>query len=158
MGINELQLYFRRANMAPGPQRRMKLAALSSHISSIGINDLQLYFRRELQGLGGAHTWSLRKHSAIFIQPLHLGRHFESLDGAALRDLESEMELMVLYAGEVLYRQGEAGDFMCIVISGRVRVVAAGVNNAESPVDELGGGETVGEMRGSVRNRRRGEL
>jgi NTE family protein len=77
---------------------------------------------------------------------LHLGRHFESLDAAALRDLESELELMALYAGEVLYRQGEAGDFMCIVISGRLRVVATGVNNAEFPVDELGSGETVGEM------------
>lgn len=77
---------------------------------------------------------------------LHLGRHFETLDGAALRDLEAEMEPMALYAGEVLYRQGEAGDFMCIVISGRLRVVAAGVNNAEFPVDELGSGEIVGEM------------
>ncbi len=77
---------------------------------------------------------------------LHLGRHFEALDAAALRDLESEMELMALYAGEVLCRQGEAGDFMCIVISGRLRVVATGVNNEEFPVDELGSGETVGEM------------
>ena len=77
---------------------------------------------------------------------LHLSRHFESLDAAALRDLESELELMALYAGEVLYRQGEAGDFMCIVINGRLRVVAVGENNVQFPVDELGSGEIVGEM------------
>jgi CRP-like cAMP-binding protein len=77
---------------------------------------------------------------------LHLGRQFQSLDAAALRDLESELELMTLYAGEVLYRQGEPGDFMCLVISGRLRVVATGVNHTEFPVAELGSGETVGEM------------
>jgi len=70
---------------------------------------------------------------------------FRGLDQAFLDDLDSELELLTLHGGEIVFRQGEPGDYMCVIITGRVRVtVGAGGN--EHVVAELGAGETVGEM------------
>ena len=77
---------------------------------------------------------------------LHLSSLFASLAPEVLRDLESELETFMLYGGETLFRQGDAGDFLCIVISGRVRVVVRGPDGQENTVAELGSGELVGEM------------
>jgi lysophospholipid hydrolase len=71
---------------------------------------------------------------------------FEPDDSEVLRSLESELEMLTLYGGEVLFRQGDPGDFLCIVISGRVRVVLSAGQAQETVVKELGPGELVGEM------------
>ena len=77
---------------------------------------------------------------------LHLSNLFASLAPDVLRDLESEFETFMLYGGETLFRQDDPGDFLCVVISGRVRVVVRGADGRESTVTELGSGELVGEM------------
>lgn len=76
---------------------------------------------------------------------VHLTDIFRDLDPAFLDDLDSELELMTLHGGEVLFRQGEPGDYLCVIISGRVRVIA-GTDEYERVVAELGAGDTVGEM------------
>ena len=68
------------------------------------------------------------------------------LDVSALVELETALELVPLYSGEVVMREGEPGDDMFVVVSGRLRVVTTGPNGAEVIVAELGPGETVGEM------------
>jgi NTE family protein/lysophospholipid hydrolase len=77
---------------------------------------------------------------------LHLSNLFDTLDPNVVRDLESELEMFMLYGSEVLFREGEAGDYFCIVVNGRVRVTRARVRGEESRVAELGPGEIVGEM------------
>src|SRR5207247_7143721 len=59
--------------------------------------------------------------------------------------LESELEMFTLYGGEVLFSLGEPGDFLCLVINGRMRVVLTN-ERGEQTVAELGSGEIVGEM------------
>ncbi|MCC7177543.1 MAG: cyclic nucleotide-binding domain-containing protein [Acidobacteria bacterium] len=71
---------------------------------------------------------------------------FRHLEGAALVDLASELEPVALYGGERLFRQGDRGDDMYIVASGRLRVVSAATDGSETVLAELGIGETAGEM------------
>ncbi|MGA7414715.1 MAG: cyclic nucleotide-binding and patatin-like phospholipase domain-containing protein, partial [Bryobacteraceae bacterium] len=76
---------------------------------------------------------------------LHLSELFETLPREALRDLEAELEMFSLYGGELLFRRGDTGDFVCMVISGRLRVVAGG-DGRETSITEVGRGELVGDM------------
>jgi NTE family protein/lysophospholipid hydrolase len=71
---------------------------------------------------------------------------FGPMDPIALLDLESEFELVALYGGEVLFRQGDTADSLYFVISGRLRVVSVAADGSETLLAELGTGETVGEM------------
>lgn len=77
---------------------------------------------------------------------LHTHRTFGDLDPAVLDDLESSLEFVALYGGEVLMRQGERGDDMYIVLSGRLCVTVTQPDGSRQPIAELGAGETVGEM------------
>ena len=77
---------------------------------------------------------------------LHTHRTFGDLDPAVLEDLESSLEFVSLYGGEVLMRQGDPGEDMHIVLSGRLRVTATQPDGSQQPIAELGSGETVGEM------------
>lgn len=71
---------------------------------------------------------------------------FRSLDEGVLNDLEAELELIFAPGGETLFRQGEPGDSLYIVISGMVRVVVQRQDGEQRLVAECGDGETVGEM------------
>jgi predicted acylesterase/phospholipase RssA/CRP-like cAMP-binding protein len=77
---------------------------------------------------------------------LHLSDAFRDVDPAVLVDLESEFELVSLYGGEILLRQGDCTDSVYIVVNGRLRVTSIGREGVELPLAELGAGETVGEM------------
>ncbi len=77
---------------------------------------------------------------------LHMSDAFRDVDPAVLVDLESEFELVSLYGGEVLLRQGDCTDSVFIVVSGRLRVATTTAEGLEVPLAELGAGETVGEM------------
>jgi predicted acylesterase/phospholipase RssA/CRP-like cAMP-binding protein len=89
----------------------------------------------------------LRKARLAFA--LHLNDLFDKLDPPVLRDLESELQMVTLASGQVLFRQGEPGDSLIIVVNGRLRVIAAKPGEerpGEGYETELGSGETVGEM------------
>lgn len=77
---------------------------------------------------------------------LHLSNLFDTLDPDVVRDLESELDLFMLYGGEMLFREGDPGDYFCIVVNGRVRVTKTAVGGEVSRVAEIGPGEIVGEM------------
>jgi predicted acylesterase/phospholipase RssA/CRP-like cAMP-binding protein len=87
---------------------------------------------------------ALRRHRLWMA--LNTSDAFKHLDVSALEDLETGLELVQLYSGEVVMREGEPGHDMFVVVSGRLRVVTAGPKGAEVIVAELGAGETVGEM------------
>ena len=87
---------------------------------------------------------ALRRHRLWMA--LHVSDTFRHLDLPALVELESAFELVSLYSGEVVMREGEPGDDMFIVVSGRLRVATTGPNGAEEMLAELGVGETVGEL------------
>jgi NTE family protein len=86
----------------------------------------------------------LRKVRLAF--SLHLSNLFGDLDAEVVRDLEAELQMTTLRSGEILYRQGEPGDTLAVVVNGKLRVLARRESGEESAVAELGRGETVGEM------------
>ncbi|HYN10572.1 MAG TPA: cyclic nucleotide-binding and patatin-like phospholipase domain-containing protein [Vicinamibacterales bacterium] len=86
----------------------------------------------------------LHRHALRFA--LHRTTTFRDLDPQLLTDLESELETVSLYGGEVLLRAGDPGDSVYVVISGRLRVVRRASHDVETGLAELGPGETVGEM------------
>lgn len=77
---------------------------------------------------------------------LHRSKLFSALEAQARRDVESDLELITLRGGEVLFRQGDPGDALYLVIGGRLRVVVQQDAGGERVLAELGRGETVGEM------------
>lgn len=77
---------------------------------------------------------------------LHLGHLFAPFSPAVARDLEAELEMFTLYGGEVLFRAGEPGDYLCLIINGRMRVTVPDGQTRDRFIAELGPGEIVGEM------------
>lgn len=77
---------------------------------------------------------------------LHRSRLFGALDGAVLSDIQTNLELVTIRGGEVLFHQGDVGDALYLVTNGRLRVSARQHTGEERILAELGRGETVGEM------------
>lgn len=79
---------------------------------------------------------------------------FGSVDAEVLHDLEADLDLINLASGETLFRRGEAGDAMYLIIAGRLRVAVPLPNNTdnedgdaqEKVLAELHPGDTLGEM------------
>ena len=82
-----------------------------------------------------------RNHLLLLLPDL-----FGSMTEHALRVVEDALTWRLLKKGERLIQQGEQGDAMYIVLSGRLQVLVADKTGVESPVLEIGRGETVGEM------------
>lgn len=73
---------------------------------------------------------------------------FGPLEPAAQADLEAHLEWHELAGGDVLLRQGDAGDDVYIVVNGRLRVSVADAGSAggQRVVEEAGRGQAVGEV------------
>ena len=71
---------------------------------------------------------------------------FQSLSDEELAALDIQTIPVALMSGEVLFRQGDPGDSLYIVISGRLVVSHKSDDQTERIVAELGHGEIVGEM------------
>jgi predicted acylesterase/phospholipase RssA len=70
---------------------------------------------------------------------------FARLDELARIELADQLEPVHLTAGDVLFRQGDAGDGLYLVVSGRVRVSVA-TRGGERALADLGRGAMVGEI------------
>ncbi|HEU5103776.1 MAG TPA: cyclic nucleotide-binding and patatin-like phospholipase domain-containing protein [Roseiflexaceae bacterium] len=75
-----------------------------------------------------------------------LNNLFGPLDPAVLHGLQSELEWIHLFAGTPLFKQGDPGDSLYIVVSGRLRVAQANATGGERAINEIGRGECVGEF------------
>lgn len=75
-----------------------------------------------------------------------LSRLFGPLGEEELRTIEGRVEWLHLGSGEILFREGDPGDALCIVLCGRLRVVAGDNTTSEKVLGEVGQGECVGEM------------
>lgn len=71
---------------------------------------------------------------------------FGHMDEKILCLIESEMEWVRLEPGDCLFREGEAGDSLYIVVSGRLKAVAKDGEGRERTVGYILRGESVGEM------------
>lgn len=70
---------------------------------------------------------------------------FQDMDAGQLQEVAAALEERVYEAGETLIQQGETGDTLFIIESGRVQVTVTR-DGVEWPVAERGPGEYVGEI------------
>jgi predicted acylesterase/phospholipase RssA/CRP-like cAMP-binding protein len=77
---------------------------------------------------------------------VHDSAAFAGVEGSLLDEIAALLEPVSLYGGEILFRQGEAGDTVYLVVSGRLVVLVTQPDGEVRTVAELGGGEVVGEM------------
>lgn len=68
------------------------------------------------------------------------------LDKSTLSKLESRMEWLVIPGGEVLLKQGDSGDSMYILVSGRLSWTVRSEDEEILAEGELGKGDILGEM------------
>ncbi|MGB8882041.1 MAG: cyclic nucleotide-binding domain-containing protein, partial [Solirubrobacteraceae bacterium] len=74
---------------------------------------------------------------------------FAALDETTRLELAGQLEPVQVAAGEVIFRQGDAGQGLFLVVSGRLRVSVAGDIPGDGPermLYDLGRGAIVGEM------------
>jgi len=68
------------------------------------------------------------------------------VDRAVLEALEQEVRWVTLPRGELLMKQGDIGDCMYVLVSGRLTVFARREDGSDARIAEIGPGESVGEM------------
>ncbi len=78
--------------------------------------------------------------------PLRSTALFKSLDDAALAALVVCLRRRSSEAGKVIYRQGEPGASMLIVVEGTLVAVVRDKDGREQEINRMGPGEMVGEM------------
>jgi NTE family protein/lysophospholipid hydrolase len=71
---------------------------------------------------------------------------FQTLDETILDEITTQVEVLRVPGGDSLFKQGDAGDSLYIVINGRLRVIFSREDNQEEIIAELGRDEMVGEM------------
>lgn len=71
---------------------------------------------------------------------------FGELDTSALHTLQRQMTWQHHSNGSVIFKQGDEGDGMYIVVNGRLRVTVTTPQGEENVIGEIGPGETVGEF------------
>ncbi len=73
-------------------------------------------------------------------------RLFGSLSGPALDTLEPLAQWIQLVRGDALFRQGDASDGLCVVVSGRLQIVRTNSDGTTVVLGEATPGESIGEM------------
>jgi len=71
---------------------------------------------------------------------------FKGLPAADLRALAERATSRTLPAGSVLFREGDPGDALYLILSGKVKVTLHDANGKEFVVDVRNAGQYVGEM------------
>lgn len=71
---------------------------------------------------------------------------FGPVDATALAHIEADAEYVELPGGELLFRQGDPGDGLYLVVAGRLRAVIEDDSGERRVVREMGRGESIGEM------------
>ncbi|RCW71224.1 patatin-like phospholipase family protein [Pseudorhodoferax soli] len=76
----------------------------------------------------------------------HLKTIFGEVEPTALAHLRRHLRWIEIAGGETLMHQGEQGDSMYLIVSGRLRAYVRGADGSERMVGEMARGQTVGEM------------
>jgi CRP-like cAMP-binding protein len=95
----------------------------------------------QLEHVGDATQHATRIHGMVGYAPL-----FEQFSLAEIRLLGHFMQAFRAQAGQEIIREGEAGDFMMLVIEGRVEVFKQDRWNTPRLIAVVEEGKTLGEM------------
>ncbi|MCP4132528.1 MAG: cyclic nucleotide-binding domain-containing protein [bacterium] len=83
------------------------------------------------------------RHNQLLTMLLKL---FGEIDKTTLQNLEKQLRWVHLQPGEALFHQGEPGESLFLVISGRLQVIYDDDDGTRVIIGEIGRGETIGEM------------
>jgi NTE family protein len=120
-------------------------AVVDSRLLRVGravIDRLSRQDPRLLEHLTAVVQRRLRRNQLAAILALHFG----SVGEHALASIERDVEWIGLRAGQQLFSEGDPGDGLYVVVSGRLRAFVVGADGAERSVGELVRGDLVGEM------------
>jgi len=92
------------------------------------------------------HPSAERAHGQEELLSRSLATLFGDIDPAALALLRQQLEWVEVAGGQTLMRQGDPGDAMFLVISGRLRAYMAGDDDAPRLLREMARGQIVGEL------------
>jgi NTE family protein len=84
---------------------------------------------------------SQAKLSYLFSAPL-----FRAINQEALQSLLPHLDWIFLSGGETLFRTGDAGDSLYVVLTGRLRIIVERPDGTREVVREVAQGESVGEL------------
>ena len=76
----------------------------------------------------------------------HLNTYFGALDPATMAHLRNSLQWVEVKGGETLITQGEIGDAMYLVVSGRLRAYVMSDDGTQQRVGDMARGKFVGEM------------
>lgn len=76
----------------------------------------------------------------------HLSTIFGEVEPTALAHLRRHLRWIEIAGSETLMHQGEQGDSMYLIVSGRLRAYVRAADGSERMVGEMARGQTVGEM------------
>ncbi len=71
---------------------------------------------------------------------------FEDLIPEELEVVAGRLSVRDIEAGEVLFREGDNADFLCLVVQGSLAVIKKGRDGRTVVIATLGDGDSVGEM------------
>jgi CRP/FNR family transcriptional regulator, cyclic AMP receptor protein len=71
---------------------------------------------------------------------------FQGVDSTAADELAKEMETVEVRKGEVLFNEGEPGDSLYIVLSGRIKVGRRAADGRQNLIALMGPSDMVGEL------------
>lgn len=71
---------------------------------------------------------------------------FAGLDAEQLEIIKDRIELFEIDQGDVLFREGEQGEYVCFVVDGRLEVTKRTVFGEDLVLNTISRGQSVGEM------------
>lgn len=103
--------------------------------------------------LAQSHPMAVHEFAQTIVPSLHrtqlagiLTDLLGPIEARALHSIQAALVWRHLPAGEILFRQGEPGDALAIVVNGRLRIVATQPDGEPRTVGEVSRGECVGEF------------
>jgi NTE family protein/lysophospholipid hydrolase len=128
-----------------------------SVVASLSRADFDLLCRELPQEMESVTAWMRRQLHAYQIgMALEESPLFKNLSAQTKTELESSLEWTVLRAGEALFREGDQGEALYLVLSGRIRLIQSqhdtpdtenpSADQPEQLLGEFGEGDTLGEM------------
>jgi NTE family protein/lysophospholipid hydrolase len=118
----------------------LRFAATPNLRAALGLEDENV--KAAYQTLTGKPLESIYSGTSVFAAHPLAGRQTD----VVLADIEAGLEWAYLPRGEFLFRQGDEGDSLYVVINGRLRVVSRDAAGRDNILDELTRGDIVGEM------------
>jgi len=85
-------------------------------------------------------------HSLKVIDVLNNIPIFDSVTSREMRTIARFMSFKRIKAGSVIFREGDASDFVCFVVSGRLEIVKKSLTGQETVIATVGRGRSIGEM------------